>query len=427
VSTKLQRIAQQAIQYPEMVFTTLAHQIDIEMLREAYERTRKDAAPGIDSVTAQQYAEELETNLADLYERLRSGSYKAPAVKRKWLDKEDGSKRPIGIPTFEDKIVQRAVVMLRGAIYEQDFHDFSHGFREGHSPHQALEQIREQCMEWNINWIVDADVSACFDSLDHTLIVELIRKRVNDGAILKLIGKWLNAGVIEGKTLTYREAGSLQGGVVSPLIANVYLHYVLDEWFIKEVKPRMKGRCFLTRFADDFVIGCESETDACRIMEVLPKRFARYSLTIHPKKTKLIKFGKPKSGDKTDGGNATFDFLGFTHYWTKSRRGNWVIKRTTANKRMRRARRRAWQWCKENRHEPIVEQYRKLKQKLLGHYQYYGIRGNYEKLESLYRHVQKAWQYWLSRRSQKSKIRWEKFKKVMASIPLPKPRIVHNI
>jgi RNA-directed DNA polymerase len=427
VSTKLQRIAQQAIQHPEKVFTTLAHLIDVEFLGEAYERTRKDAAPGIDGVTAQQYAENLEAKLTDLHERLRSVSYKAPAVKRRWLDKEDGKKRPIGIPTFEDKIVQRAVVMLLGAIYEQDFYDFSHGFREDHSPHQALREVREQCMEQNINWIVDADVSACFDSLDHSLIGEIIRKRVNDGAILRLIGKWLNAGVIDGKTLTHSEVGSPQGGVVSPLIANIYLHQVLDEWFVKEVKPRMKGRCFLTRFADDFVIGCEEETDARRIMEVLPKRFTRYSLTIHPKKTKLIKFGKPESGDKTESGNSTFDFLGFTHYWTKSRQGSWVIKRTTANKRIRRAKRRAWQWCKENRHEPLVEQYRKLKQKILGHYQYYGIRGNYEKLESLMRYVQQAWQYWLSRRSWKSGIPWEEFKKLMASLPLPKPRIVHNI
>src|SRR6266850_8519645 len=195
ISTKLQRIAQQAIQYPETVFTTLAHLIDAEFLREAYERTRKDAAPGIDGVTAQQYAENLEANLTNLQEQLRSGSYKAPAVKRKWLDKEDGKKRPIGIPTFEDKIVQRAVVMLMGAIYEQDFYDFSHGFREDHSPHQALREIREQCMEQGINWMVDADVSACFDSLDHSQIAEIIRKRVNDGAILRLIGKWLNAGV----------------------------------------------------------------------------------------------------------------------------------------------------------------------------------------------------------------------------------------
>ena len=427
VLTKLQRIAQQAIQNRAMVFTTLAHLMDVELLREAYERTRKDAAPGIDGITAQQYAGNLEANLTNLHEQLRSGNYKAPPVKRKWLLKEDGSQRPIGIPGFEDKIVQRAVAMLMGAIYEQDFYDFSHGFREGHSPHQALKEIREQCMEQNINWIVDADVSACFDSLDHSLIVEIIRKRINDGAILRLIGKWLNAGVIDGETLTHPEKGSPQGGVISPLTANVYLHHVLDEWFVKEVKPRMKGRCFLVRFADDFIIGCELETDARRIMEVLPKRFARYSLTIHPKKTKLIKFSKPDSGDKTDGGSSTFDFLGFTHYWTRSRQGNWVIKRTTANKRMRRAMKRVWQWCKENRHKPLVEQYRKLKQKVQGHYQYYGIRGNYEKLENLYEHVRKAWRFWLSRRSRKSRIPWDKFGRLMEKLPLPKPRIVHNI
>lgn len=427
ISTKLHQIAQQAKQYPTMVFTTLAHLIDVEMLGEAYASTRKDAAPGIDGVTAEQYAANLLANLANLHERLRTGSYKAPPVKRKWLDKDDGKKRPIGIPVFEDKIVQRAVVMLMGAIYEQDFYGFSHGFREGHSAHQALQEIREQCMTMNIGWIVDADVSACFDSLDHSFIREIIKQRVNDGAILKLIGKWLNAGVMDGDTVSYPESGSPQGGVVSPMIANIYLHHVLDEWFVEVVKPRMKGRCFLTRFADDFIIGCELEADANRIMEVLSKRFSRYSLTIHPEKTKLIKFRKPDNRDESDKSNGTFDFLGFTHYWTKSRRGYWVIKRQTANKRLRRSMKRVWQWCKTNRHMPIVEQYRKLSQKLMGYYQYYGVRGNYQQLANFYINLEKAWHYWLSRRSNESNIYWEKFQKLLNHFPLPKPRIVKNI
>jgi RNA-directed DNA polymerase len=427
ISTKLQQIAQQAKQYPTRVFTTLAHLIDVEFLGEAFARTRKDAAPGIDGVTAEQYAENLTANLTNLHERLRSGSYTAPPVKRKWLDKDDGKKRPIGIPTFEDKVLQRAVVMLLGAIYEQDFYRSSHGFREGHSAHQALHEVREQCLNMNVGWIVDADVTACFDSLDHSFIREIIKQRVNDGAILRLIGKWLNAGVMEGEALSYPEAGSPQGGVVSPMIANIYLHHVLDEWFIKEVKPRMKGRCFLTRFADDFVVGCELEADAYRIMEVLPKRFARFSLAIHPDKTKLIKFRKPDNKGESDKSNGTFDFLGFTHYWTKSRRGYWVIKRQTANKRLRRAMKRVWQWCQKNRHTPLAQQYRKLSQKLKGHYQYYGIRGNYEKLASFFTHVDKAWRYWLSRRSSESNIPWEKFHKLQAYFPLPKPRIVKGI
>jgi RNA-directed DNA polymerase len=427
VSTKLQAIAEQAIAYPEMVFTTLAHHIDVEWLREAYRLTNKSSAAGVDGVTATEYAANLEENLQALHERLKSGQYKAPPVERVWLDKEDGRKRPIGKPTFEDKIVQRAVVMLLEAIYEQDFYDFSHGFRPGHSAHQALHALREQCWELNIKWIVDADVSGFFDELRHDLLRDFIKRRVNDGGILRLIGKWLNAGVMEEGNLTYAEKGSPQGGVVSPLLANVFLHYVLDEWYEQEVKPRLKGRSFLLRFADDFVIGCELESDARRIMEVLPKRFDRYGLTIHPHKTKLVKFGKPPKNGSPDPKNGTFDFLGFTHYWAKSRRGYWVIKRKTAHKRLRRSIKALWQWCKENRHLPLKEQYRMLCLKLRGHYQYYGIRSNYHQLEAVYQQVLKGWWYWLNRRNRQRDLEWEKFKQILTIFPLPRPRIVHAI
>ena len=253
VSTKLQQIAEQAKHDPARKFLTLAHLMDVDWLREAYRLTRKDGAEGIDQVTAQEYAANLEANLADLHERLSSGRYYAPPVRRTYVPKEDGSQRPIGIPTFEDKLVQRAVAMLLGAIYEQDFKDCSYGFREGRSPHQALHVLRERCMNEHIGWIVDADVSAFFDSLDHDLLGEILKQRVNDGTILCLIGKWLQAGVLEGETLSYPAQGSPQGGVISPMLANIFLDYVLDEWFEREVKPRMKGRCFLVRFADDFV------------------------------------------------------------------------------------------------------------------------------------------------------------------------------
>ena len=427
ISTRLQRIAQQAVDYPEMVFTTLAHLMDVEFLREAYRLTPKDRAAGVDGVTAREYAENLEENLPNLHERLRSGRYKAPPVERAWLEKEDGAKRPIGKPTFEDKIVQRAVVMLLGAIYEQQFYDFSHGFRPERSAHQALQVLREQCLRMNIGWIVDADVSGFFDNLDHRLLREFIKQRVNDGAILRLIGKWLNAGVLEEGILTYPEKGTPQGSVVSPMLANIFLHHVLDEWFVKEVKPRMKGRCFLMRFADDFIIGCERESDARRILKVLPKRFGRFGLTIHPEKSALIQFSKPDSKSGSDGGNGTFDFLGFTHYWAKSRRGHWVIKRHTARKRIRRVKKSLWQWCRNNRHRPLKEQHRILCHKLRGHFQYYAIRGNSWSLETIFRHAKKAWRYWLSHRSQKSYIPWEMFERLLMTYPLPRPRILHGI
>ena len=427
VSTKLQRLATQAVDYPEEVFTNLAHLSDEEFLREAYHRTRKDSAPGIDRVTAQEYAEHLDENLRDLYERLRSGRYQAPPVERGWLDKEDGKKRPIGKPTVEDKIVQRAVAMLLGAIYEQDFQDFSYGFREGRSPHQALTELRAQCLGKTSHWIIDADIRGFFDSLDHDLLREVLRERVKDGSILRLIGRWLKAGVSDGGDLTYPEAGSPQGGVISPVLSNIFLHSVLDEWFVRDVQPRRQGRCFLLRFAADFVLGCEVEEDARRIMAVLPKRLARFRLTLHPQKTRRIACGKPARRETADTGNGTFELLGLTHYWAKSRLGNWVLKRKTARQRVRRAKQALWQGCRVNRPRPLKEQYQQLGQKLHGHYQYYSIRGNYRALESVCAVVRQAWRYGLSRRSRESYIPWDKFERLLEVFPLPRPKIIHQV
>jgi RNA-directed DNA polymerase len=427
VTTKLQQIAEQAARDPDRVFWTLAHLIDEDFLREAYRHTSKSSAAGIDGVTAQQYAEHLDDNLHDLHERLRNGRYQAAPVERVWIEKEDGRQRPIGKPTFEDKIVQRAVAMLLEAIYEQDFYDGSYGFRQGRSPHDALHELRERCMTEGIGWIVDADISGYFDSIDRTRLRDVLRTRVNDGGLWRLIGKWLRAGVMEEGVLSHPETGVVQGGVISPVLANIFLHHVLDEWFEREVQPRMQGRCFLIRFADDFVIGCEVEADARKIMAVLPKRFERFGLTIHPTKTALVSFRKP-TGHKLAGmGNGTFDFLGFTHYWTKSRQGSWVIKRRTARKRLRRTKQALWRWCRTNRHAPLKDQYQMLSLKLRGHFQYYGIRGNFRLLEVIHHYTEEAWRYWLSRRSSKSAIGWEKFQQLLERYILPTPRIVHNI
>jgi len=426
VSTRLQRIAEQAQIRPKMVFTTLAHLIDVELLREAYRRTRKDSSPGVDGVTAKEYAANLEANLSNLHERLRKQQYYAPPVKRTYLEKEDGSKRPIGMPVFESKVVERAVVMLLEAVYEQDFYDCSYGFRPGRSPHQALIELRNRCAWGNINWVVDADVSGCFDNIPKGALLGVIRQRVNDGGILRLIGKWLNAGVLDGEELFYPEKGTPQGGVISPLLANIYLHEVLDGWFERDVKPRMKGCCYLIRFADDFIIGCELESDAQRIMAVLPRRFGRYGLTIHPTKTKLVQFGRPKLNDEGKG-NGTFDFLGFTHYWAQGRKGTWVVKRKTAAKRLRRAGKRVWQWCQHHRHDPMREQCKTLSSKLRGHYQYYGIRSNYASLHVYYEHVQRAWRSWLARRGGKKRMTLARFTKLLTVFQLPPPRIVHHI
>jgi len=428
MSPQLHQIAEQARAHPDRIFTALAHLITTDLLREAYEKTRKDSATGIDGVTAAEYGENLEANLNTLYQRLREQRYKAPPVKRAWIEKEGGNMRPLGIPTFEDKIVQRAVNMIMSTVFEQDFYDFSHGFREGDSPHQAIKEVRDQCYRQNIHWIVDADVSSFFDSLNHEMLREIIKKRINDGGLIRLIGKWLNAGVVEKNQLQRPETGTPQGGVISPLLANIFLHHVLDDWYVQEIKPRLQGRSFLIRFADDFIIGCELETDARRIMAVLPKRFNRYHLIIHPKKTVLVDFRSPEHRARAGKEQYTFDFLGFTHYWGKSRKGNWVIKRKTAAKRIRRVTKIIWQWCREQRHYALPEQHRIISSKLRGHYQYFGIIGNYKMLEVVYEYALKAWRRWLGRRSRNGYITGERFEQRILSIfPLPTPRIVHNV
>ena len=427
ISTQLQQIAKQAIDDPSQVFTSLAHQMDIDFLREAYKRLRKDGAPGLSGRTAKDYKKALEENLTDLHQRLKEKRYKAPPVKRVWIEKENGKKRPIGLSEFEDMIVQKAVSMLIGAVYEQDFHPFSHGFREQHSAHDAIKEIRENIRAQNIGWIIDADISGFFDNIDHSQLRQLLKRRVNDGGLLRLIGQWLKAGVVEGDLITYSDKGTPQGGVISPVLANVYLHHVLDEWFVKEVKPRLKGRCFIVRFADDFIIGCEREDDARKVMAVLPKRFGRYGLAIHPEKTRLLSFRRPANKPEITRGENTFDFLGFTHYWARSLKGYWVLKRKTASKKVRKTIQALWYWCRNNRHMDLYEQYRILSSKLRGHFQYFGIACNTRAMEAVLYHAIRGWKYWLSRRSQKSGINWEKFYALLERIPLPRPRIVHSV
>jgi len=373
-------------------------------------------------VTAKQYAENLEDNLRDLHERLRDTRYGAPPVERVWIDKEEGKKRPIGNPCFEDQSVQRAVVMILEAIFEPDFHAFSHGFRKGHSQHQAWHELREQCRKLHIAWIVDADVSGCFDNLDWGQLREVITQRVKDGGILRLIGTWLHAGVREAGELTHPDKGAPQGAGVSPMVSNIFLPQVVDAWCVQAVQPRMKGRGLVIRFGDDCIIGGELEADARRVMAVLPKRFNRFGLTMHPEKTVLSGFKKPSSRDPSAKGKGTFDFRGFTHYWAKTRRGYGVIKRKTVRKRLRRFMQAIWTWCRENRHEPLNEQYRTLGAKLRGSYQYYGIRGNSKMLEVVFEHTERAWRYWLSRRSHTGHINWQKcVDSLRHNLPLPQP------
>jgi len=428
VSTKMQQIAINAERMPQASFTSLSYHLDMEWMYEAYKETRKDGAVGVDGQTAEKFHDELKENLEKLLEQAKSGMYKAPPVRRTYIPKPGSrEERPLGIPTFSDKVLQKAVKWLIEPIYETEFYECSYGFRPNRSQHLALKSLWKGLMEMNGGWIIDLDIRKYFDSIKWTYLCDILKQRVRDGVLIRLLGKWMNAGIMEGGEIEFHDKGVPQGAVISPMISNIFLHHVLDEWYEKEVKPRLKGRSFLIRFADDFIIGCEREEDARKVMEVLPKRFNRFNLTIHPEKTTLVDFRKPDTKKDTGSGNGTFDFLGFTHYWGKSRRGYWVIKRKTARKRLKRTISRIWQWFRNNRHEPLKEQYRMLCLKLRGHYQYYGIRGNYRCLELLLWKAIRAWRYWLSRRSSKSYIQWEKFLRILARYPLPAPRIVHCI
>ena len=327
VSTKLERIAKLAKDKPGVSLLTLAHHIDVNWLREAYRRTRKDGARGVDGQSAEQYAAQLEDNLRTLLDRAKSGQYRAPPVRRVHIPKGDGEEtRPIGIPTFEDKVLQRAVAMVIGEIYEQEFYDFSYGFRPGRSAHQALQAIQNTSWRMKGGWLVEVDIKKFFDTVDHSHLREILRRRIGDGVLLRLIGKWLNAGVIEGLVLSYPDdEGTPQGGVISPLLANIYLHTVLDEWFAKDIRPTFAREAAMVRYADDFVVLFESKQDAERFLAVLPERFGKYGLTLHPDKTRMVPFQRPDRVDDDEDGPGTFDLLGFTHFWAVSRNGNWIV------------------------------------------------------------------------------------------------------
>lgn len=422
VYTKQQRIAELARQMPDVGFTSLAYHIDLEWLHEAYRATQKDRVAGVDGVTAEEYERDLEGNLQSLLDRFKSGSYFAPPVKRAYIPKGDGGTRPIGVPSLEDKILQRAVVMVLSPLYEQDFMECSYGFRPERSVHQALEALWSKVMEMGGVWVVEVDIKSFFDTMGRKHLRKILRKRVRDGVLLRVIGKWLKAGVMEDGSIHYPKEGTPQGGVISPLLSNVYLHDVLDSWFESVVKPRLAGKAELIRFADDYVVLIEKERDARRILSVLPKRFGRYGLTLHDQKTQLVDFRRPYGDRKS----RTFDFLGFTHYWGKSKKGHRVVKRKTAKKKLKLAVRKIYRWCKGHRHDPVKEQWQALCRKLHGHYGFYGITFNLRGLKRFYEQVKRAWRKWLNRRNRDNEMQWDRFNRLLVRYPLPKPRIVHK-
>ena len=421
-STQRQWIAEQAREHPEWVFTTLHRHLDLAWMQEAYRLTRKDGAAGIDGVTATDYAKDLEANLLDLLSRIKSGRYIAPPVRRHHIPKADGTLRPLGIPTFEDKVAQRAIVMLLEPVYEADFLPCAHGFRPGRSAHDALHAVRAGVMA-GMRWVLDADISKYFDTISHQQLRKFLDLRIKDGVVRKMLDKWLKAGVLDKGVLLRPGKGTPQGGVVSPLLSNLYLHYVLDQWFEQEVRPRLRGQALLVRYADDAVMLFENDRDGQRVLDVLGKRLDRYGLRLHPDKTRYLDF-RPQS---TSGGGAgaTFDFLGLTHYWVRSRQGRPVVRQTTAKSRFARAMRTVNEWCRRHRHDAVAQQRAHLASVLRGHGNYYGLKGNSARLSSFHHQVVRTWRKWLSRRSRKSRLNWDTMRELLRQHPLPRPRVRH--
>ena len=427
MSTELDRISELAKEDPKRQFYSIAHMITFGALYAAFRGLRKKASAGVDGVTYEEYERDVAGNIQTLHERLKNGKYQAQPLRRVYIPKENGKQRPISIPALEDKIVQKAMVEILNAIYEQDFLDCSYGFRPGRGQHQALDEERRVICTRPTEWILEIDITAYFDSIVRKQLMEMIEKRVRDRSVLRLIRKWIQVGVIEEGRLLVSETGTGQGQTISPLLANVYLHHVLDEWFEHEVKPRLRGAAHEIRFADDAVLCFQYKEDAEKVMEVLPKRFAKYGLTHHPEKTRLLEFGRSAEGKAKRSGKKpdTFDFLGYTHVCARSWRGKFTVHVRTMKKRLRRGLKAIAEWCQENRHLPVEEQQKTLNAKLRGHYQYYGRPTNYRSIRRFYREVRHIWRKGLSRRTRGNGMTWEKYAAILRKHPLLLPRILH--
>jgi len=427
MSTQIDRISELAKEDPKRQFFSIAHLITPEALYAAFQGLRKKASAGVDGVTYEKYEKDAARNIQQLHGRLKEGKYRAQPLRRIYIPKENGKQRPISIPSLEDKIVQKATGEVLNAIYEQDFLECSYGFRPGRGPHQALEEVGRVICTRPTSWILEIDITAYFDSIVRGQLMEMIEKRVSDGSVLRLIRKWIQTGVIDDGRLLVSETGTGQGQTISPLLANIYLHFVLDEWFEREVKPRLKGAAHEIRFADDAVLCFQYREDAEKVLGVLPKRFARFGLTLHPEKTRLVNFGRyaeehaKRQGKKP----ATFDFLGFTHICARSRRGKFIVQVRTMKKRLRRGLTAITEWCQENRHKPVDEQQKILNAKLRGHYQYYGRPSNYRSIWQFYRTTRRIWRKWLTRRTRGKRLTWERYAEILRRHPLLLPLITH--
>jgi len=411
-------------------FTSLAHLLDVEFLRDCYKSLNRNKAVGIDKVSWEDYGKKLDENLELLVSRLKRKKYKPIPARRVYIPKDETEKRPLGIPALESKIVERGITWILESIYEQDFLNCSYGFRPKRNSHQALKSINELIMFQPVNHIVEADIKGFFDNVPHAKLLEFIRIRMNDTTMLNLIEKFLKAGYVDDGVLVKPDAGTPQGSILSPLLANIFLHYVLDTWFETTVKSHVKGFCELVRYADDFICVVRYADDAKRLERGLKNRFNKYGLEIHPTKSRNMSFGRLERRNAVEQNRRanTFDFLGFTHYCDVSLKGNFKIGRKTSRKKFNAKCKEMNAWLKAIRNQVKTKEWWKtLIQKLRGHFQYYGVSGNYNGIFMFCRATMKMVRKWMNRRSQKRKMSWDSFNKYLKHYPLPKPRIVHNL
>lgn len=424
MSPGLLKVAERAKRDPDARFNSLAHLLDRDALGRAYRRIRKDAAVGVDGITKEQYGQRLEENLRELNERMRAKRYRHQPIRRVHIPKSPGKTRPIGISCTEDKIVQGALREVLEAIYEQDFLECSYGFRPNRSAHDALRATQDMVTREGTVVILEADIQAFFDSIDRKRLLEMLQIRIADTSLLRLIGKCLHAGVLDGDHYSEPDEGTAQGSIISPMLGNVYLHYVLDLWFERDIKPRLRGRARLIRYADDFIIGFEKPEDAERVRVVLHKRMAKYGLTLHPEKTRLIPFARPRFGRTEGKGPGTCDFLGFTLNWRRGRRGGWYLSMETRKAKVQRFLHNLGEWCRRHRHLPLKDQHAALSRRVRGHFRYFGVNGNTRKLRTVLYRVERIWLRQLRRRSQRGhRLTWKRFNAYLAAHPLPAPTI----
>ena len=423
MSPQLQSVASMARNDPSLRFQTLAHRIDPDALRRAYDRLDGQAAVGVDGITKAEYGQCLEENLRTLHARLRAGTYRHQPIRRVHIPKAPGETRPLGISSLEDKIVQGALREVLEAIYEQDFLPCSFGFRPGRSAHDTLRALDRAVFVRGASVILEADVKSFFDSVDRKALMEMLRERIADESFLRLVGKCLHVGVLDGEEFSTPDRGVVQGSVLSPLLGNVYMHHVLDQWFEHTVKPRLRGHAQLLRYADDFVVAFERRDDAERVLAALGQRMERFGLTLHPEKTRLVAFHQPDRGPAGGEPPETFDFLGFTVLWRKTRKGGWTVGFKTRRARLRRAIVSVTEFCRRQRHDPVKQQHAQLCRRLRGHLNYFGVNGNMRSLERLLNEARRTWRKWLDRRSQRARMTWERFQQLLERFPLPRPVI----